>query len=80
MSRNSISYATTGLAAWLGLFLCAMVAWLTPLNELQKGILDLFGFSHDIYLRLVTNFQNLAPEYWLRRGLLDIQPLPSKML
>jgi transposase len=38
------------------------VAWLTPLNELQKRILDLFGFSHEIYLRLVTNYQNLAPE------------------
>jgi transposase len=38
------------------------LTWLTPLNELQKRILDLFGFSHDIYLRLVTNFQNLAPE------------------
>jgi len=38
------------------------VAWLTPLNELQMRILDLFGFSHEIYLRLVTNYQNLAPE------------------
>jgi transposase len=38
------------------------LAWLTPLNELQKRILDLFGFSHEIYIRLVTNFQNLAPE------------------
>jgi transposase len=37
------------------------VAWLTPLNGLQKRILDLLGFSHDIYLRLVTHFQNLAP-------------------
>jgi transposase len=39
-----------------------VVAWLTPLNELQKRILVLFGFSHDVYLRLVTNFQNLTPE------------------
>lgn len=38
------------------------VAWLTPLNELQKRILDLLGFSQEIYLRLVTHFQNLAPE------------------
>jgi hypothetical protein len=29
---------------------------LDPLKELQKRILDLFGFSHDIYLDLVTNF------------------------
>jgi hypothetical protein len=27
-----------------------------PLNELQKRILDLFGFSHDIYLRLSYQF------------------------
>ena len=38
------------------------VAWLTPLNELQQRILDLLGFSQEIYLRLVTHFQNLAPE------------------
>jgi transposase len=38
------------------------VAWLTPLNELQKRILELLGFSPEIYLRLVTHFQNLAPE------------------
>jgi len=38
------------------------VTWLKPLSELQKRILDLLGFSHDIYLRLVTYFQNLAPE------------------
>jgi len=37
------------------------VAWLTPLNELQQRILDLLGFSQEIYLRLV-HFQNLAPE------------------
>jgi transposase len=38
------------------------LAWLTPLNELQKRIIDLVGFSQEIYLRLVTHFQNLAPE------------------
>lgn len=38
------------------------VAWLTPLNELQKRILHLLGFSQEIYFRLVTHFQNLAPE------------------
>lgn len=38
------------------------VARLAPLNELQKRILDLLGFSQEIYLRLVTHFQNLAPE------------------
>lgn len=38
------------------------IAWLTPLKELQKQILDLLGFSQEIYLRLVTHFQNLAPE------------------
>lgn len=38
------------------------VGWLTPLNELQKRIIDLLGFSQEIYLRLVTHFQNLAPE------------------
>jgi len=38
------------------------VAGLTPLNKLQKRILDLLGFSQEIYLRLVTYFQNLAPE------------------
>ena len=38
------------------------LAWLTPLNELQKRIVDLLGFSQEIYLRLVTHFQNLAPE------------------
>ena len=38
------------------------VAWLTPLNELQKRILDLLGFSQEIYLRLLVHFQNLAPE------------------
>jgi transposase len=38
------------------------VAGLTPLNELQKRILDLLGFSQEIYLRLVTHFQNLTPE------------------
>ncbi len=38
------------------------VAWLTPLKGLQKQILDLLGFSQEIYLRLVTHFQNLAPE------------------
>ena len=37
------------------------VAWLTPLNQLQKRILALLGFSHDIYLRLGTHFQNLVP-------------------
>lgn len=38
------------------------VTWLTPLSELQKRIIDLFGFTHEVYLRLVTNFQNLAPK------------------
>jgi len=38
------------------------VAGLTRLNELQKRILDLLGFSQEIYLRLVTHFQNLTPE------------------
>lgn len=37
------------------------VTRMTPLKELQKRILDLLGFSHDIYLRLGTNFENLAP-------------------
>jgi hypothetical protein len=39
-----------------------MVAWLTPLNGLQQRTLELLGFSQEIYLRLVTRFQNLAPE------------------
>jgi transposase len=38
------------------------VAWLAPLKELQKQILDLLGFTQEIYLRLVIHFQNLAPE------------------
>jgi transposase len=37
------------------------VAWLAPLKELQKQILDLLGFTQEIYLRLVIHFQNLAP-------------------
>ncbi len=37
------------------------VTRMTPLKELQKRILDLLGFSHDIYLRLGTDFENLAP-------------------
>jgi len=36
--------------------------WLTPMSELQLRILDLLGFSHDVYLRLVTNSQNLVPK------------------
>lgn len=39
-----------------------MVAQLIPLSELQKRILDLLGFSQEIYFQLVTHFQNLAPE------------------
>jgi hypothetical protein len=35
---------------------------MAPLNELQKRILDLLGFSQEIYLRLGTNFENLAPK------------------
>jgi transposase len=38
------------------------VAQLIPLSELQKRILDLLGFSQEIYVQLVTHFQNLAPE------------------
>ncbi|MGH7888761.1 MAG: IS1634 family transposase [Candidatus Binatia bacterium] len=38
------------------------VARLIPLSELQKRILDLLGFSQEIYFQLVTHFQNLAPE------------------
>lgn len=38
------------------------VAQLMPLSELQKRILDLLGFSQEIYFQLVTYFQNLAPE------------------
>jgi transposase len=38
------------------------VAQLIPLRELQKRILDLLGFSQGIYVRLVSQFQNLAPE------------------
>ncbi|MGH9801783.1 MAG: IS1634 family transposase [Blastocatellia bacterium] len=38
------------------------VTRLIPLTELQKRILDLLGFSQEIYLQLVTHFQNLAPE------------------
>jgi transposase len=38
------------------------VARLTPLKDLQKRILELLGFSQEIYLRLVTYFQNLALE------------------
>ncbi|MBK9316132.1 MAG: hypothetical protein IPM55_18115 [Acidobacteria bacterium] len=38
------------------------VAGLTPLKDLQRRILDLLGFSQEIYLRLVTYSQNLAPE------------------
>ena len=38
------------------------VTWLIPLTELQKQILERLGFSPEIYLRLVTHFQNLAPE------------------
>ena len=38
------------------------VTRLIPLTELQQRILDLLGFSREIYLRLVTHFQNLAPE------------------
>jgi hypothetical protein len=37
------------------------VTWLTPLKRLQKRILDLLGFPHEIYLGLVTHFQTLAP-------------------
>lgn len=39
-----------------------MVAQLIPLSDLQKRILDLLGFSQEIYFQLVTHFQNLAPE------------------
>jgi transposase len=38
------------------------VTRMAPLNELQKRILDLLGFSQEIYLRLGTNFENLAPK------------------
>jgi transposase len=38
------------------------VAKLTPLKDLQRRILDLLGFSQEIYLRLITYFQNLALE------------------
>lgn len=38
------------------------VVWLAPLKDLQKRILSLLGFSQEIYLRLVTHFQNLDPE------------------
>jgi hypothetical protein len=38
------------------------VAQLMPLSELQKRILDLLGFSQEIYFQVVTHFQNLAPE------------------
>ncbi len=37
------------------------VAWLAPLKELQKRILDLLGFTPEIYLRLAIHFKNLAP-------------------
>jgi transposase len=39
-----------------------IVAKLTPLKDLQRRILDLLGFSQEIYLRLVTNYQNLTLE------------------
>jgi transposase len=32
-----------------------------PLNGLQKRILDLLGFSHEIYLQLGTDFEKLNP-------------------
>jgi transposase len=38
------------------------VTRLLPLTELQKRILDLLGFSPEIYFQLVPHFQNLAPE------------------
>jgi hypothetical protein len=38
------------------------VTRLLPLTELQKRILDLLGFSPEIYFQLVTHFQNLSPE------------------
>lgn len=38
------------------------VTRLLPLTDLQKRILDLLGFSQEIYLRLISHFQNLAPE------------------
>jgi len=38
------------------------VAQLMPLSEPQKRILDLLGFSQEIYFQLVSHFQNLAPE------------------
>ena len=37
------------------------VAWIAPLKELQKRILDLLGFTQEIYIRLTIHFQNLAP-------------------
>jgi transposase len=39
-----------------------IVARLTPLKDLQRRILDLLGFSQEIYYRLVTNYQNLTLE------------------
>ena len=38
------------------------ISQLIPLTELQKRILDLLGFSQEIYSRLITHFQNLPPE------------------
>jgi transposase len=38
------------------------VARLTQLKDLHRRILDLLGFSQEIYLRLVTYFKNLALE------------------
>ena len=38
------------------------VTQLIPLTVLQKQILDLLGFSQEIYLQLATHFQNLALE------------------
>ncbi len=55
--------AFEGVSLMVGTDNCGRtVTWLTPPSELQKRIIDLFGFTHDVYLRLVTSFQNLAPK------------------
>ena len=60
-SAELLLEAFRGIDAVVGTVKGKVIPYLRPLTETQKRILSLLGLNDQVYIKLLSNFQNLAP-------------------
>ena len=60
-STELLLEAFRGIDAVIGTVNGEVISYLRPSTETQKRILSLLGLNYQVYSKLLSNFQNLAP-------------------